>query len=106
MTWTVLVHPQAKKKLAALPTQEKVAVDNAMKKLEALGPDLSYPYSSAVQWADAIRELRPRSGRSPWRAFYRRIDDVFLVGAIGRRRRSIQGSSTSQSEQQRNESTA
>ena len=83
MKWTVLVHPQAKKELAALPNQEKVAVDNAMKKLEALGPDLGYPYSSSVQAADAIRELRPRAGRSRWRAFYRRIDDVFLVGSIG-----------------------
>lgn len=25
----------------------------------------------------------PRAGRSPWRAFYRRIGDVFLVGSIG-----------------------
>lgn len=84
MKWTVVVHPQAKKELAALPNQEKVAVDNAMKKLEALGPDLGYPYLSAVQAAaDAIRELRPRAGRSPWRVFYRRIGEVFLVGSIG-----------------------
>ena len=58
-------------------------MDNALKKLEALGPELGYPYSSAVQQSDAIRELRPRAGRSPWRAFYRRIGDVFLVGSIG-----------------------
>jgi hypothetical protein len=83
MSWTVLVHPQAVKELAKLPNQEKVAMDNALKKLEALGPELGYPYSSAVQQSDSIRELRPRAGRSPWRAFYRRIGDVFLVGSIG-----------------------
>jgi hypothetical protein len=83
MSWTVLLHPLAKKELAALTVQEKGAVDNAMKKLEALGPDLGYPHSSAVQASDRIRELRPRSGRSQWRAFYRRIGDVFLVGAVG-----------------------
>ena len=83
MSWTVLVHPLAKKELAALTTQEKGAVDNAMKKLEAIGPALGHPYSSAVQSSDRIRELRPRAGRSPWRAFYRRIDDVFLVGSVG-----------------------
>lgn len=53
------MHPQAVKELAKLPNQEKVAMDNALKKLEALGPELGYPYSSAVQQSDAIRELRP-----------------------------------------------
>jgi hypothetical protein len=83
MSWTVLVHPQAVNELAKLPNQEKVAMDNALKKLEALGPKLGYPYSSAVQQSDAIREVRPRAGRSPWRAFYRRIGDVFLVDSFG-----------------------
>ena len=30
-----------------------------------------------------MRELRPRSGRSPWRAFYRRIGATMVIGAIG-----------------------
>ena len=38
----------------------------------------------ANQDADRLRELRPRAGRSPWRAFYRQIRGViFVVGAIG-----------------------
>jgi hypothetical protein len=32
---------------------------------------------------DPISELRPRAGRSPWRAFYRRIGDDLVIGAIG-----------------------
>ena len=56
---------------------------HGMEKLVALGPDLPYPHSSAVQQADRLRELRPRAGRSPWRAFYRRIGDEFVIGAIG-----------------------
>lgn len=50
---------------------------------QAPGPDLGYPYFSAVRDADRLRELRPRGGRSPWRAFYRRLGDVFVVAAVG-----------------------
>jgi hypothetical protein len=82
--WTVLVHPDAIGELAALPPPEQVAVDNAMKKLQALGPTLPFPHSSALKDTDRLRELRPRAGRSPWRAFYRQMGDViFVVGAIG-----------------------
>ena len=56
---------------------------HAMEKLEALGPNLPYPHSSDVQGAGGIRELRPRAGRSPWRAFYRRIGDEMVIGSIG-----------------------
>lgn len=84
VTWTVLVHPDAKIELAALPQQEIAAIDNAMKKLEALGPNLPFPHSSAVKDADRLREVRPRAGNSPWRAFYRQTGEVlFVVGAIG-----------------------
>ena len=55
---------------------------NAVEKLRVHGPVLPYPHSSDVRGADRLRELRPRSGRSPWRAFYRRIGDLFVVGAI------------------------
>lgn len=78
------MHPEAVGELASLPTQERAAVANAMKKLEALGPTLPYPHSSAVKDADRLRELRPRAGRSPWRAFYRQIGEIiFVVGAVG-----------------------
>lgn len=56
---------------------------NADAKLSAPGPALGYPHSSAVREAPGLRELRPRAGRSPWRAFYRQIGDSFVVGAVG-----------------------
>ena len=30
-----------------------------------------------------VRELRPRAGRSPWRAFFRRVGDTMVIGGIG-----------------------
>jgi hypothetical protein len=83
MPWTVVLLPQAEAELRQLPATERVAVLNAAKKLEALGPDLGYPHSSAVRDADRLRELRRRGGRSAWRAFYRRLGDVFVVAAVG-----------------------
>jgi hypothetical protein len=77
------VTPQAEAELEQLPATERVAVLNAAKKLEALGPDLGYPHSSAVRDADRVRKLRPRGGRSAWRAFYRRLGDVFVVAVVG-----------------------
>jgi len=41
MPWTVYLLPQAETELESLPAAERVAVLNAAKKLEALGPDLS-----------------------------------------------------------------
>lgn len=97
------MHPLAQKELGLLPTQEKAAVDNAMKKLEALGPELGYPYSSAVQAADAVRELRPRAGSSP-RSTDESVTCFWSVQSV-RKRKSIHGSSTRQYAQQKNEST-
>lgn len=59
------------------------AINNAGEKLKALGPQLGYPHSSAIQGVDRVRELRPRGGNSPWQAFYRQIGDIFVIGAIG-----------------------
>jgi hypothetical protein len=83
MPWTVSLHPQAEGELRRIPATERVALLNAAQKLEALGPDLGYPHSSAVRDADRLRELRPRAGRSPWRGFYRRFGDVFVLAAVG-----------------------
>ena len=42
-------------------------------------PDNGYD----VRGADRLRELRPRGGRSPWRALYRRVgSDRFVLAAI------------------------
>ncbi len=55
---------------------------HAVDKLIALGPTLPFPHQSSVQGVADLRELRPRAGRSRWRAFYRRIGDVFVVAAV------------------------
>ena len=57
-------------------------MNNAVRKLEAVGPALGYPHTSAVQEADRLRELRPRAGRSPWRALYRQFGEMFVIAAI------------------------
>lgn len=54
-----------------------------MEKLEAYGDLLGFPHTSNLKGADRLRELRPRAGRSPWRAFYRRIGDTLVIAAVG-----------------------
>ncbi|MBA2277797.1 MAG: type II toxin-antitoxin system RelE/ParE family toxin [Chloroflexia bacterium] len=54
----------------------------AIEKLELLGDQLGYPHSSNVR-GTSLRELRPRAGRSPWRAFYQRVGDRIVLAAIG-----------------------
>jgi phage-related protein len=76
-------HPEAQQELQQLPVKERAAVLNAVAKLAAIGVALGYPHTSQVQGAANLRELRPRAGRSPWRAFYRRIGDVLVIGSIG-----------------------
>ncbi|MGS2615158.1 type II toxin-antitoxin system RelE/ParE family toxin [Micromonospora sp. LZ34] len=83
MSWTVLYHPEADSELRALPTTEQVAIGHAVEKLQSQGPNLGHPHSSAVKIAKNLRELRPRSGRCRWRAFYRQVDSAFVIGAIG-----------------------
>jgi hypothetical protein len=79
----VITHPDAEAELGTLPRAEVAAVDNAIRKLEELGPALGFPHTSNVQGADRIHELRPRAGRCPWRAFYRRVGERYIVTAIG-----------------------
>lgn len=80
----VVLVEEARQELRALPMRENPAIVNALLKLESGGQALGFPHSSAIEGAsDALRELRPRAGRSPWRAFYRRVGDEFVVGAIG-----------------------
>ena len=71
-----------------MPVAEKVAMQSAVEKLKVLGDRLPFPHSSKVRGATRLRELRPRAGRSPWRAFYRRIENTMVIGAIGPEARS------------------
>jgi hypothetical protein len=80
--WEVVYLPAAEQERGKLPGTERAAIDNAMEKLQNLGPQLPYPHSSAVRAADRLRELRPRAGRCPWRALYRRVDECFVIAAI------------------------
>jgi hypothetical protein len=83
VAWAVVIHPLASAELAKIPAREQVAVRNAVTKLREGGPVLPFPHSSAVANADRLRELRPRAGRCPWRAFYRQVGAVFVVAAVG-----------------------
>ena len=83
MPWDTLLVAEAVREIEAIEGREREAIENAMKKLQALGPQLGYPHSSAVRGGTDLRELRPRAGRSRWRAFYRRVGEAYVVAAIG-----------------------
>lgn len=81
--WEVVYLPEAEDERADLSARDRVAVDNAVAKLEAMGPALPHPHSSNVEgWID-LRELRPQAGRSPWRPLYRQVGAPFVIAAIG-----------------------
>jgi hypothetical protein len=76
--------PEAEAELTRLPEREQAAVYNAVALLRVEGVRLGAPHTSAVLGAsEAIRELRPRRGRSPWRVFYRRVGDTLVLGSVG-----------------------
>jgi hypothetical protein len=83
VVWNVLIHPEADTELSKIPAREQIAIDTALDKLRAIGPALGYPHTSDIKIARNLRELRPRQGRSPWRAFYRQIGPALVIGAIG-----------------------
>ena len=81
--WEAKYLQEAVEERKRLPTQEMNAMDRAVDKLEAFGPQLPYPHQSDLRGVADLRELRPRAGRSPWRAFYRRVGNAFIIAAIG-----------------------
>lgn len=80
--WTVVYLPEAERERDALPAAERVALYHAVAKLEAIGPTLGFPHTSAVQGGFRLRELRPRAGRSPWRALYRLVGEWLVIAAV------------------------
>jgi hypothetical protein len=84
MAWPVRYHPSARQEADAISSQDQRAIDNAVDKLAALGPNLAFPHSSNVMGSKggSLRELRPRAGRSSWRCIYCRIEDVFVILAV------------------------
>ncbi len=65
-----------------LPRDEQLALDRAAGKLAAVGPALPYPHQIAIKAGQGLRELRPRGGRSRWRALYDRRGDTFVIAAV------------------------
>jgi hypothetical protein len=81
--WIVRLLPEAEEELAGLPAQEVGAMNNAVNKLKAVGPQLGWPHTSAVAGVPGtLRELRPRQGRSPYRGLYRQVGHEFVIAAI------------------------
>lgn len=72
----------AAKERDQLPARERLAIYNAVRKLEVLGPLLPEPHSSDARGAPGLRELRPRAGNSPCRPLYCRIGDIFIIATI------------------------
>jgi hypothetical protein len=66
--------------------EELKALHNAVDKLRRLGPQLAPPHVKKLKGDDAagLCELRPRHGRSDWRALYRRVGDVYVILAVCR----------------------
>ncbi|MFY1697333.1 MULTISPECIES: type II toxin-antitoxin system RelE/ParE family toxin [unclassified Solwaraspora] len=81
-SWPVYYHPEAEAELRELRAAERVAIGHAVDKLVAIGPNLGYPHSSDIKTATNLRELRPRAGRSRWRALYRQVGNAYVIGAI------------------------
>lgn len=67
LVWTVVDLPEAERERGRLSARERSTLYNAVAKLQAIGPSLGYPHSSAVRGTDRLRGLRPRAGRSPIR---------------------------------------
>jgi hypothetical protein len=80
--WAVQWHAEAQEELMRLPRDEQLALDHAVGKLAAVGPALPFPHQSAVKAGQGLRELRPRGGRSRWRALYDRRGDTFVIAAV------------------------
>jgi hypothetical protein len=82
----VLWHPAADAERSAISdASERAAIQHAREKLEAVGPQLSAPHSSAIKGeaGSGLRELRPRAGRSRWRPIYRRVrPGIFVILAV------------------------
>ncbi len=61
--WVVVFTDEAAEERFALSATERNALLHAVDKLEAFGPQLGFPHTSAVQGYPDLRELRPRAGR-------------------------------------------
>jgi hypothetical protein len=79
--------------LLRVEPREHDAILNADRKLKALGRQLGFPHSSAVVGtrSPALRELRPRRGRSRWRVLYATDPTTTLLAIAPEARRDPRG---------------
>jgi hypothetical protein len=85
---TVVYDPEAVMELATAvkSKEERKAIFNAVDKLRQLGEQLAPPHMKPLKGLQAggLRELRPRQGRSDWRALYIRRGWGYVILAIDR----------------------
>jgi hypothetical protein len=84
---SVIYDPNAVAELLTMKSKEEHrALLNAVRKLGELGERLGPPHVKPLKSSQgaALRELRPRQGRSDWRAIYRRAGDFYVILAIDR----------------------
>lgn len=75
-------HPEAEGERDRIKdVSERLAIQTAVEKLEALGDRLQFPHQSGVK-GSKVRELRPRAGRSRWRRLYARVRRTFVIVAV------------------------
>jgi hypothetical protein len=62
------------------------SIVNAVLKLCEMGERLEPPHMKPLRGtaASGLRELRPKQGRSDWRAIYRRAGSIYVILAVGR----------------------
>lgn len=78
----MVYHPGYEAEWRELPAAERAALATAVEKLRA-DPLLGFPHTSLVRGRRlGVRELRPRRGRSRWRALYRRAGAAVVVLAV------------------------
>jgi hypothetical protein len=78
----VIYDPDAVAELLTMKSREEhSAILHAVAKLSELGELLKPPHMKPLKGnaAAALRELRPRQGRSDWRAIYRRAGAFYVV---------------------------
>jgi len=75
--WDVVYLPEAESERLMLPKVERNALIYAVEKLEAFGPQLGYPPTSAVRSYSARISGSRRSSAWTWRAF--RSSDIFGI---------------------------
>ena len=79
--WTVLYLPEADGERRRLPAVEQASLINADRKLQALGPRLPYPHSSAVKVRIGFASY-DHAAAVHLGALYRQVGDVFVVAAV------------------------